>query len=476
MTRLKDPRLLSERPRPRCRAPGRLSARRLAVGRPGRWQGGVTAQATGPPAPPRRSRPHHGAPAAPTTTTTVAPTPGHLVASSTRGSSSAGPTSTSFAPRSPPASSRGRALRPSLDDSGSSSRPRAGPTSYRYTSLSYSPAPVPVIQAASGSHTTYIQRPPELGFAGHRRRRAPGRRPGRLRARARCWPTPASQANAAKAIEIMNAWSSTLTEIKFDQPRQLGQRLPGLQQRQAPGGLGRLPVRPCRRDHPLQRGGLVQPGDVARFETHAPQRLPAVDDHRLGRTGANWMMTFAEATIAIGVFTNNRATFNAGVAAWRQKSPTTIYMPDATDRCPVATRPVLRHRRRACRRSGTSPPRTSPGSPGETLRDLSHMAMGLGAMSNGAADRRASRASTSSVSERARIVAGYERNAGYVNAYLDKVASLGGAQPPSDWRAHRLGRPVVQRRGGRLHGRLGGRLQPLCRWTWASRCPTPSVS
>ena len=33
------------------------------------------------------------------------------------------------------------------------------------------------------------------------------------------WAYTGNQANANKAIEIMNAWSSTLTEIKFDQPR-----------------------------------------------------------------------------------------------------------------------------------------------------------------------------------------------------------------------------------------------------------------
>ena len=33
-----------------------------------------------------------------------------------------------------------------------------------------------------------------------------------------------------------------------------------------------------------------------------------------------------------------------------------------------------------------------------------------------------------------RILTGYELNAGYVNAYLDQVAALGGAKPPSTWK------------------------------------------
>jgi hypothetical protein len=70
---------------------------------------------------------------------------------------------------------------------------------------------------------------------------------------------------------------------------------------------------------------------------------------------------------------------------------------------------------------------------GETLRDISHMAMGLGAMTNGAKTAEIQGVDLLA-EERSRIVAGYERNAGYVNAYLDKVASLGGAQPPADWK------------------------------------------
>ena len=70
---------------------------------------------------------------------------------------------------------------------------------------------------------------------------------------------------------------------------------------------------------------------------------------------------------------------------------------------------------------------------GETLRDLSHMAMGLGAMSNGAQTAKLQGVDLFG-EEQSRILAGYERSAGYVNEYLDKVAALGGAQPPSEWR------------------------------------------
>ena len=55
------------------------------------------------------------------------------------------------------------------------------------------------------------------------------------------------------------------------------------------------------------------------------------------------MTTLAEATIAIGVFTDNRDTFDQGVAAWREKVPTTIYMPsDGSLPLPPALRRTTR--------------------------------------------------------------------------------------------------------------------------------------
>ena len=56
--------------------------------------------------------------------------------------------------------------------------------------------------------------------------------------------------------------------------------------------------------------------------------------------GANWLMTLAEATISIGVFTNDRDAFNAGITYWRQKTPTTIYMTADGSR-PKSPAPVL---------------------------------------------------------------------------------------------------------------------------------------
>jgi hypothetical protein len=170
-------------------------------------------------------------------------------------------------------------------------------------------------------------------------------------------------------------------------------------------------------------------GDVARFEQllHNVYRPITITNWS---NGANWMTTLAEATIAIGVFTNNRDTFDQGVAAWRQKVPSTIYAPSDG---PMPVAPSAGYKTAADLKSYWYQPSSYlDGLYQEALRDISHTAMGLGAMANGA--RTAEIQGVDLFGEqRSRIVAGYERSAGYVNAYLDKVNALGGAQPPSSW-------------------------------------------
>ena len=170
--------------------------------------------------------------------------------------------------------------------------------------------------------------------------------------------------------------------------------------------------------------------DIARFESllHNVYRPITITNWS---NGANWMASLAEATIAIGVFTNNRDTFTQGVAAWRQKVPSTIYAPsDGT--VPVSPPGSSYDTAAELKSYWYQPTSYVGGLYQESLRDISHTSMGLGAMSNGAAT-----AGIQGVDlfgeQQARIVAGYERSAGYVNAYLDKVASLGGAAPPSSW-------------------------------------------
>lgn len=314
-----------------------------------------------------------------------------------------------------------------LSSSGGSTKTSARPTSYRYSSLSYVPAPVKVIQAPSGSNKDWIDANPQYGFAavGDVEHLDDARA---AYAQALLWYYTGDTRYAAKAIEIMNAWSSTLTEIAFDQPRRPDNGVQLYNNGKLQAGWGASLFARAAEIIRYTGGGWSAP-DVARFEKMLKDvYLPLVITG--WSNGANWLMTFAEATMGIGVFTNDRATFDAGVAMWRQKAPTTIYLP-SDGAMPIAPDPNYDTEAKM-RALWYGPSSYVSGLQAETLRDISHMAMGLGALANGAETARIQGVDLFGEQQN-RIVAGFERSAGYVNDYLDKVASLGGSQPPSTW-------------------------------------------
>ena len=63
--------------------------------------------------------------------------------------------------------------------------------------------------------------------------------------------------------------------------------------------------------------------------------LPHVINGWIG-AGANWLLSMADATMDIGIFTDDRATFDNGVADWRAQVPAAIYM--AGEPTPCTTR------------------------------------------------------------------------------------------------------------------------------------------
>jgi hypothetical protein len=284
-----------------------------------------------------------------------------------------------------------------------------------------------VIQAPSPGNKAWIEANPQYGYA------AIGDEAHLDDARAAythalLWYYTGNRAHAAKAMEIMNAWSSTLTEIKFDEPRRPDNNVQVYNNGKLQAGWGASLFTRAAEIIRYSDAGWA-PGDVARFETMLHEiYLPLVITG--WRSGANWLMTFSEATIGIGVFTENRATFDAGVAMWRDKTPTTIYLRSDGPHPKPQHPPWSPEQIRA---SWNYPSEYIEGLQMETLRDLGHMAMGLGAMSNAAETARIQGVDLFG-EERERILAGYELQARYVNEYLDEVARLGGREPASTWR------------------------------------------
>jgi hypothetical protein len=313
-----------------------------------------------------------------------------------------------------------------LLSSGSSEATEARPVRYRYSSLSYVPAPVSSVQSASASHIAYSDAN-GLGYENIAVKEHLDDAQAAY-AHALVWAYTRNQAHADKAIEIMNAWSSTLREIKFDQPRHPENGLPFYNGGKLQAAWG-ASIFTRAAEIIRHTGAGWSPADVARFETMLRDvYLPLTITGWVAN--ANWLTSLTEATINIGVFTNDRATFDAGIAMWRRVVPTTIYMP-SDGPLPLPPSPSYNTAEKL-NAYWFYPSSYIAGLQGEALRDMGHMAMGLGAMSNGAQTAKLQGIDLYG-EERSRIVAGYERSAGYMNDYLDEKARLGGKEPPSTW-------------------------------------------
>jgi hypothetical protein len=314
----------------------------------------------------------------------------------------------------------------SLQSSGVSSKTANRTTSYLFSSLSYVPMPFATV-ASSTSNVDYITANHLLNQGGVELvddARA-------AYAQALLWVATGNSANADKSIQIMNAWSGTLQQILFDQPRRTDTGAQVYDQGKLDAAwAGKLFARAAEIVRYTYTGW--QSTDIARFSNMLKTVfLPLVISS--WSSGANWLMSFADTTMAIGVFTDDRTTFNTGISMWKQYLPTMLYLTS----------------------DGPYPPPPSPGSAfdtpteitnywwqpaafvqgleGETLRDLSHMMFGLGSMMSAA--KMAEIQGIDLIGQNQdRIIKGFEYNAHLLNGYLDEVASLGGATPPSTFR------------------------------------------
>jgi hypothetical protein len=174
-------------------------------------------------------------------------------------------------------------------------------------------------------------------------------------------------AYAAKAVEILNAWSATLT---------------------ARTGAN-VPLRTAWSAEVFTRAAEIlryaYPGwaraDVDRFASMLVRLyLPLIRAGWWG--GNNWQTSMTEATMNIAVFTDDRATFDHAVAMWRAGTPAYVYL--ASDGA-LPVRPIVGTFTDAQLRANWSDPtRFVDGLTMETCRDLGHTAMGLAAVFNAA--------------------------------------------------------------------------------------------
>ncbi|MEW1957294.1 alginate lyase family protein [Kineococcus sp. NPDC059986] len=222
-------------------------------------------------------------------------------------------------------------------------------------------------------------------------------------ANALMWYFTGDKAYAETAKRILDAWSGTLTGHKFDTKVYVNGRLQAAWTAQTFTKAAEL-VR--------YSGAGWEPAKVARFENLLKTAfLPMVKDGWTGG-GHNWLLSMADATTAIGVFTNDRAVFEDGVGDWRKQVTSAFYLASdgAQPKLPVGT--VITTSR--IDSYWNAPTRWVDGLQGETCRDAGHMAMGFAA----ALDT----AETASIQgidlygeQRRRLVTGMEFNARFLN-------------------------------------------------------------
>jgi hypothetical protein len=183
------------------------------------------------------------------------------------------------------------------------------------------------------------------------------------------WQFTGKKEHAQKAIEILNAWSAVLQEHR-------GSNAP-LQA----GWTGSLFPRAAEMIRHSDAGWLQ--ADVERFgQMLRKAHLPAMSECPPDYNG-NWELSRIEATIAIGVFLDDEALFNSGVAMWRKRVPAYFYLqtdgllpvpPPGTDK--KSAEQIIHY--------WHNPKSFVDGLCQESFRDFGHTQMGLSAAINAA--------------------------------------------------------------------------------------------
>ncbi len=222
--------------------------------------------------------------------------------------------------------------------------------------------------------------------------------------------------HADKAREIFNAWSSTLTNFHY-------RTLIDGKYRYLQGALTTVwgaesLVRAAEliRYNNCGYNGWGQT-DITRFEGMLKTKiLPNVSGYATTNLNYfNWDGAFASTRINIGIFTNDRAIFDAGVAHWRDKIKKQIYK---------ATEPNTIEGTASDWHAPKNFPSGMPtGTTQETCRDMSHSMMGFAGYANGAETARLQNVDLYSEEEE-RMIKGFELQAGYFKEYLNHTKQM----------------------------------------------------
>ncbi|HEY4079465.1 MAG TPA: family 16 glycoside hydrolase [Burkholderiaceae bacterium] len=184
-------------------------------------------------------------------------------------------------------------------------------------------------------------------------------------AQALLWYVTGNKAYAENAVKIMNAWSNTLTggHINANGPVQAA-------------WTGEVWPRAAEIIRATYSGWPA--ADVAKFQAMLKTQYVPVLLEGSGENG-NKELAQSEALINIGVFNDDRTTFNAGLDMWRGRAPATIYL---TSDGPAPLQPAKWGP--AIWGNKGFIPQLADGLQQETARDSGHAALALAAMAGAA--------------------------------------------------------------------------------------------
>lgn len=224
------------------------------------------------------------------------------------------------------------------------------------------------------------------------------------------WYYTGQTAYAQKSIQIMDAWSATLIDHKFDTTKYTN----GILQAAWAGETFTRAAEIIR----YSNAGWSSTG-ISRFEGMLNKAfLPRViNGWKWGNT--NWLTSMADATVNIGIFTNNADTFNKGIASWRAIVPSAIYL--KSDGAEPASPPDITYTGSANKSHWYNPSSYIDGLGQETCRDISHMVMGLEGIIYTAETARIQGYDLYG-EQKTRIVAGFELHAKYLNQTIAKTS------------------------------------------------------
>lgn len=206
---------------------------------------------------------------------------------------------------------------------------------------------------------------------------------------AMCWAFTGDRARASKAVEILNAWGATITKILFDTTTWSdGKLLAGWV-----GSIAGRAVELMKRTGYTPRTGETVPNWTAVDRMLREVILPRATEWHNG-SGGNWIASFVDATVQLGVALDDRAVFELGVDRWRRVVPSLFWMPTDVNPYPnLKGLPIVppwtmwdnANTTAATVKSIWGNPSSWPaGLEFEMFRDLHHMAMAFSAVANAA--------------------------------------------------------------------------------------------